>query len=122
MSVQQSLCYCPNGLEGLWYHQQEIQPPALIYFFFISFNLQRDLFKFQFQGFLPFFLANKYVCHVCLYPWGQSRQNFYRPAGPEGISGHPSNTRLVQSSLPNQCYIYSAARHDRTQVSDGKSI
>jgi len=62
------------------------------------------------------------VFHVPLYPWGQTRQDFYWSGFLGDMPGHPSNRHLASSSLPNQCYIYSAARHDKTQVSDGKSI
>jgi len=62
------------------------------------------------------------VFHVPLYPWGQTRQDFYRSGFLGDLPDHPSNRHLAPTSLPNQCYIYSATRHDKTEVSDGKSI
>jgi len=91
--------------------------------FCVSFNLQSELFKFQFRDSSFYFLGNIETCFTCLPTLGsrKDRISIGRQARRD-LPGHPSNTRPVPSSLPNQCYIYSARRHDKTQVCDGKSI
>jgi hypothetical protein len=47
-------------------NRRYIQPATLYISFLVFFNLQRELFKFQFQGFSSYFLGNIEMCAACL--------------------------------------------------------
>jgi hypothetical protein len=58
---------------------------------------------------------------TCLFTL-QNSEDFYWRTGLRGHTSLSIKCTILLSSVSKQSYIYSATRHDKTQVCDGKSI